>query len=860
MIKKGIKYLALFLLAISTCINTFVLPASAAGNYGEIIEVLKTLNIADSNLDEESFFADTVVNRAEFAKYIAKLENFIITGNSELYYNDIPKTHYAYDEITAVTKAGLMSGIGNKTFDPEGAMKMEYTFGVFAKVLGCGSIAGSTVEARNVCANLGVLEDVVASNGDLTMGNLFTMMYNALFCEYYTMTADGLEESGDILMYSTHGMDYVKKGYVTAVNGMDINGGEVSEDLVVIDGVEYNKPAFEMEEYLGRYVEFIYKVGKKSDEYVGTLIWVQAKDSDDTLTLNVTPDCEYNSLSGVLTYYDDKNKEETVEIPENITMIYNGQYKESGIKEVFASDRYEVTFVEGDSGEYDLAIVWQYENIVVDYVSTTDMVAFGKNAGEKINLDPDDYEKLEIVGADGSAITVAGVKPGDVLSVYTTSDGKNVKAYVSQNIVSGKLMSANDDIITVNGTEYTMFKQDDGVAIYMGKGMDFYLDINDLVVYYEVGTSDSGLTVGFMVKNGLNDDSEEVLNFKVFTENSTMEKLQSASRVTVNGKLYKGNLKEALLEINGGLTKTVPQMIAYKLNADGEIVQIDTASRDDGKMHNFIQNAKLEPLPTDTAEADWAYYTVGSGQLGRKMAIGTNTKIFLVPDDSIVSNAEEKHFRIGGLAEGIYPDVVSFRTTQEPTMCEQYILVRQNSTSDKLSNYSVMFDKAYKAINSDDEVSLMVRFVNTTGSVSELVVDPDIGFETYGFKRGDLFKYSTNGVTGEISSVSVIYQPEKEILNTVGGPTAEFRTDSGYVHDANNQGIRVGYESGENYDEVLNMEKPGMRTIVIYDKELDEIVVGSYGDLKTYKMYGDDCSMLIYGTNYKRLANMFGYR
>ena len=861
--KSCFNRFALFLLTFSMVFNlSFTVNAKETG-YEEKIDILKMLNIADANLDMESFFPDTKVSRADFAKYISRLMNYNVSGNTALYYNDIPKTHYAYDEITMVTEMGLMSGVGNKVFDPEGIMKTEYALVVFAKIMGCGSITGGSVtESRNICSNLGILKDTKATDGDLTLGNLFTIIYNALFTEYYTMSSDGtIEESEDLLIRVVRKMNYVKRGLVTGAEGVDINGGELQEGIVVIDGIEYNESDFDMEKYLGRYVEFIYIEGGRRDEYVGTVAWVKAVNSDDVLKISVNPDCTYNKITGELEFTDENGKEDKVEIPENISVIYNGKFKETGVKDAFSHERYELTLVEGKSGEYEIAVIWEYKNMAVDYVSITDMVAFGKNSGEKLNLDPDKYEKLEIIGADGAKISASGIKTGDVLSYYETDGRENLKVYVTNNIVSGQVTEIEEGKVTIAGNTYEFYKEDASIASYIGKNVNLYLDLDGYISYFELGTGTSGLMVGFMVKCNYVDDGDEQINFKVFTENSTMEMLKSADKISVNGKNYKGGLKEAVIQINGGVTKSVPQMIAYKKNTDGAIVQVYTAMSDDGGAHTFIENERLAPLEGVSDDVyGWAYYTVGSGQLGRTMAIGANTKVFIVPDDSMVEDADDKYFRIGGLAEGIYEDVISYRTTPEATMFEQYILVRQNSLSDKLSNYGVMFDSAFTALADDGMPVLKVRFVSASGAVNELIVSEDVNFLSFGFKRGDIFKYSTNGVTGEISGVQPICQPALGILNTVGTPTAEFRTAFGYVNEISSDGIRVGYNSGRDFDEVLNMATPGMRSVVVYDRELDEIIAGTYADLKPYSSYGSECSTLVYGTNYKRLVNMFGYR
>ena len=70
------------------------------------------------------------------------------------------------------------------------------------------------------------------------------------------------------------------------------------------------------------------------------------------------------------------------------------------------------------------------------------------------------------------------------------------------------------------------------------------------------------------------------------------------------------------------------------LCSDGEITRLYTAKENGDNTSQLIINKRIVKRDTDTSQYDYSYYTVSSGRLGRLMAVGPDTKIFIVPDDA----------------------------------------------------------------------------------------------------------------------------------------------------------------------------------------------------------------------------------
>ena len=865
-IKRFIAFLLCFCLV--TGYFTAVSASSVTGaDLDEKIELLKFLGIADSSLDVETVNLNETVSRAEYAQYLVKFLNITQKPSGKLYYNDIPKTHYAYDEITVLTDLGYFKGVGAKTFNPEDAMKTKYVFGTVLSALGYGAILSTNISDENyaqaICAQNGILNGVKTLGDDLNLGAILSIMYNALLANTYGMNSsfDELVESDDTLLYTTRKMRYEKKGYVTAVGDIDIYGKNSSDDIMIIDGVEYDMPDFNAEDFIGRKVKFIYSEDKNNYVTEKKIEWMRVTDEAEALEIYADPDTDFNKTTGRLSYEDANGKNKTVDIPESIVMIYNGKFLNSGIKDVLSHSRYKLTLLKTNGSEYSTAVVSEYYNMVVDYKNNDDLKVFGKNAGENLSFDKNDYDKLEIFSDSGSAMTFEAITVNSVLSIYKSSDGKNVKVRVSPAQASGKVTQCDDYKMKIGDKTYEFYDPDENSEEYLGKQVTLYLDADGYAAYCTV-QSTQGSFVGFMIKGRLVEDnaSGEVIKFKILKEDGNIETFDSSERIKINDKYYRNDPEGALKSISAGGTGAKPQMVRVELTADNKVQKLSTAYEDDGTAHDLIISKRLEKLDGDSSDADFSYHSVSGGRIGRIMSVDSNTKIFFVPQDSDIDGASDRYFRVGSLPSGSYPSAISYRTKLEADFMEEYVLIRSSAVTDKLNEYPSMFDSVRDVLDSDGNVIKKVLLYDNEGNEKDIEIDSEFDFMSYRLKRGDLFRYAQSDMTNRITNIEVTYQPSKNIIKTRGTLTEEYRIMFGYAHNVCADGIWLGYESGANYDETMNMKTPGITKAVVYDKEEDKIIVGDYSYIKPYKSYGDECSAVVALTWYTAFRGMFVYR
>lgn len=867
MFNKLLQRIFLLLLPLTMSFGTFSVSYVKAENsqndgFEKKLEVLQMLEIVDKNISADSISDEQVISRAEFARYFFNFLNITKSNYGTLYYYDVAKDYYAYDEITALTELGYIKGVNDKEFDPEANMRSADIYKLFLKAIGAEEVlaikGGAVNDAKKLCYDAGLLDGVYFGE-NVTYKSFFIMMYNTLLTKCYGMDFSGnYGRTEDTFLKNTRDMEYVKRGNVTSVGRIDLYGVAEVENVTIIDGLKYYLPDFNITMYLGRQVEFIYEVDME-DDVEGKIVWINATKSDDTLSIVVNPECSYDEQDGVLTYYDSSDKKKRVKIPKSIVMIYNGRFRESGINEVLASDRYEMTLIKDSGGEYSTAVVSQYENYVVDTINIDDNTIYSLDK-KWLKLDFQDYIEFKILDPNNVEVEFSDIAKGDVLSVYKSQDGECCEVRISRNAVVGNISSIDEEIVDVNGEKLEFYKWDETIGNYFGKTLTFYIDIKGFIAgYYSAPSTEQ--QVGFMINCTLAEDEaagEEKLYVKILTAEGKVVRYTSSDRIKVNGINFKNEARYAFSEIADADGKVTPQMIAYKLNTDSDIVSLDVASKDDGGDHPLTINARAVVEEQQRPNNDYKYYLSKAGKLGERMIITSDTKIFQVPDEeTIKNNPDEKYFIVrSSLPDGQYEGAISYRTTRDYEGYEEYLLVRSNNVQNKLGR-PVMLKSIRQGLNSNDDVVDFIEVYTAEGVLKELTVEKNCDFASYEYKKGDIFRYGVSAMTGEITNVETVYQPSKNIINESGGYTAENRIFIGYLNNTSEISISCGYESGAEVSENFNMLTYSAKKTVIFDEDDDFIYVSNLSDLKPYNVYGDKCSKVILDTNYGRVIGFF---
>lgn len=844
----GFRIISFLICVIMTAnISIIVHATNENRTYSKELNFLKLLEIIDKDFEIGNFNPYDVVSRGEFAQYAAKLLKIDNVDIETLYYHDVPRTHYAYNTITALTENGYMNGVSTKMFAPEENMSTNFAYLVFLKALGVGNLSNYTENDIITFAQTFDLTKGVISGNELLLEDLFRIMYNALMAE----TIKFGKPSGNTLLYETREMRYKKKGLVTSVYGADIYGQNDNFETIVISGEEYIS-TIEAEAALGKYVEYIYSENDNLDDK--ELIWLNVVNDNDMLHFNSNDELDFDRNTRKLYYYSNKVRK-NIEIPNNISLIYNGRFCGKNITSYFEKDRVDITFLKVESMEYNVAIMWDYTPILVKQKDSSIKMIYGRNSGEYVNLNEEDYSYIKICSEAGIALSFEEIEDKDVLNVYKSNDNERIKVVVGKETVTGRIQSADssEGVIVIDDNTFEFYSRTVPAGIGVGMNVELYLDENGLVVYCATGSA-IGL-IGFMYDASvveLPETCEEGIMLKILQENGELIKV-FGEKVRIDNIKYTDAQSMIMSLSNNGGTKITPQLILYNINSKGYISMIYTASENDGKVHKLTKNhttPKYGDFDTtyDEARFNWQYNVFKNNRIGLKMLVNENTKIFIVPEDSEIETAEEKEFNVVNTLniDTFCPGAESYFTSSEEPGFEQYVVVRGVAVKTTIENSfpMYMYDSEIEELNDDDEVVTIVRVFDIFGNPAEKFIseDSNINWDTHNFKRGDIIRFAEDKY-GEIKNVQVLYQPSKGIKTGLSEhyPPADYRIFSGYVNDFEAPALRIGYNDGNSYDEAVNI---GSLPVVIYDTYTKTIEKGTVNDLRSYKNVGNKCTFI----------------
>lgn len=811
----------------------------------ESLDMLKILDIVPDEYNEKNLDVSQKVTRAEFAVYLKKLLNIDMPASGTLYYNDVPKTHYAYEPITVLTELGYFKGTDKKNFDPDLVMKKEHAEKVLLQTLGYGDylkIKGNTI--TTVLSNTEIADDTSTSS-ELLLGDLFIMMKNSLLenrMEMNSVSAQSKEYTeGESLLYYTRKMKYGEDKLLTAAEGADIYGRITASDIVIIGESEYVTSLDNIADFLGHRVNYIYY--EPDDE----IIWIEENKKTEKLFISADESTSFDKTSSTLSYYSDSSKKKSVKISENVTVIYNGAFFEGSVSEVFNKDRYEVTLISLDgTNKYDLALIYAYENYMVGGKDVNEMVLYDSISQKSISFDPDDYTIFKVVNSNGEKTELSNIPEKSIVSAYVSKDKTHFKAVVSTNSVSGKYNGYDKDLgVTVDGKIYKFYDKNKDYEFLGAKTLTLLIDFKGYVVYADVSYVDKNQFVGYAYKALCSDgDYGQTIHIKVLNENGSLESYNVYDTLVLDGTRYKDMnvaYEQFYKEADGDF---MPQIMCFTKNEEGKIIAIDRSSEHGGK--NVLVKNQEQPV---TSNPYIACFKITQNRIGKNMLVNADTKVFFVPKDEDIETADENNFTVGKPVENQgFSGAVSYKISDNEVFYEQYIVSKQAATKESFTNSEGFFvvDKISQKVNSDDEVSPVLVGMQH-GKKLELLIDEDIfSIEDLDIKSGDVLRIAHN--RGVLNNATVIYSygQAKPVAIAADDPIAEVRYVSGYAHSKEGTVFKFGFNDASEFDEIIDTASYS-GNIMVYDSDArsGKVYKGTLDDLKTWKTSGEGSFVVV---------------
>ncbi|MBR4720291.1 MAG: S-layer homology domain-containing protein [Clostridia bacterium] len=826
----------------------------------KMMTVLKTFKIIPEYYDYNVPLTYEVT-RSDFAVSVANLMGKTKYDGQEVYFYDVPKNYWAYNEISNLAAMGIINGSGDKTFNPGEPITKSAAYTMLLGAMGYREYAensGGYPMGYNKVASKIKLSRGVSSKETVTMSDMLQILYNSLTINI--MELGSVEGSAAIYkvsknetLISVYRGIYYGEGNVNGANSITINGDLLTKDVTLIDSEEYNSKGFNMIDYLGERVGFFYEFN--SSLGTRTLLWVEHKSSGkDVQTIIADKDASLDTDTFVYTYHENGNAYK-ISLSRSAVLIYNGGIVSSGYDKILNNKRYELRIV-SNKGQQTL-LVREYENYIVGNINSTDRIAYDKNRSQAfVNLDPNDYETFSLKRMGSEDMDFDDITNGSVLTVYLSkdTDKKHIEVYVSNNTAKGIVENIDSDkytSITINGNKYRVDGNISTNSYSVGDDVTAYLNVYGEIVYIE---ANPGVSQGAFLLRAIYKERDDALYIKLLGEDSRIDRYKCAEKLVIDGKRFK-EPEDAYNALLGDDTEMPAQFALIKKNSDGEIKEIDTETY--YPTRETVNSLQVDVPFWDGTDKTYTQRFVranaNAARIGEKIVFDANTKVFVLPNVTDYSTAEEEKFFVTTGAKlttvndsRLYAQ--SYKTSERSGIAK-YMILKDYDTSRVNAELPIIAQKITQAVNEDGNIVEVLKGYQGTAAVSIEASDSKSNlFSSKEILPGDIVSLTKDNY-GNVTDCTIEYDYRTKIHKALtADPNAVVGMFVGYANDVVENVVKIGYGSGANFDYAINaMSTP----VMIYDTSdpLHTVSTGSTGDIITYSDSSTKCSTVFIVTS-----------
>ena len=598
-----VKKILSIILALTLFLSVFTVVSAAdvtvteavvSEKHLENIELLCELGIGN--------YADKVatdkITRAEFAQLMSDLLNCGDMSKSIIPFVDVEKTNPYYSGICGAYTHGIMNGVSNVRFAPEGYITYEQAIKCIVTVLGYDSIAFTYPEGYvNIAIRIGILKNLGTNSDNFTWEKAVQLVVNSFDVAIMTVNSVGENavsykpDDAKTVLGVYHDI-YKSKGRVTDNGITTITGQPIyGNDYMIVNNIAGRVGNEKLREYIGQTVEFYYQ----ADGIVTTILYFLPDSiSEDNLVIKADDLVKgsQNFTKTNIVYYGENGKSNNAKVHQYADMIYNGKAFPTFLVDDIKIDAGTVTLIDGDNDRvYDLIIVDEYKDFIITGVDEVDMTITDEN-GNVYSYNPEKVHAF-FYNANLQSAEIAEFVNGYIVSLSESKDGKYRKFIVSGKKATGQVdgFEKGDDsnvIISIEGVPYKyaptfISNIADGIRdeFYpeLGMNVTVYLNYEGKISSIDLAARDFlyAYCLAIAPKTG---GMNNTVQLKVVTEKGDEVILNCAKEVEINGAKSK---PEDLLEMSAFKNpkennKFVPQLVRIKTNSAGELKMLMTAS------------------------------------------------------------------------------------------------------------------------------------------------------------------------------------------------------------------------------------------------------------------------------------------
>lgn len=497
---------------------------SELGNEYTLLKELKIVGAESSN--------ENTVTRGEFAMLAAKTLNiFNSSGTSASYsFSDVSVSYKYAGEISTLLDMKIMNGTPGAMFRPDSAITLQEAACVAVRMINAQkalSVGNSMTDYVSVAARHGILDGINTADyaRQAYRAEVYMILYNVLKTPVYldvsyTDEPNYIKDNDRTILTENWN---IKKamGLVYADNNTAIYGERTTKDGVInVQGRLFGSSTATTVDVVGREIEFYYFDDDKDP--VICFAYVPYSKS-----IELTPEIivNFDYLNGVYTAEID-GKEKDFKIGDSYYLSYNGDAIDGSDPHLMNPSCGSVTLIDNGSGEYNVVIVVEYRNIILDYYDSYSNTLVDI-LDSSYNVCLDDYNNVYGIEDFGK------LNRYNVITVLKSPSGENLELRFSKTSVSGLVSEydkSNGIKVTIDGRVLNVCGdvRFNSMAVDVGSASTFYLDYYGNAVYMIPGGRQGGIILDYSLTSGISDRRCLVL-----TKSGERKIFELASNITV---------------------------------------------------------------------------------------------------------------------------------------------------------------------------------------------------------------------------------------------------------------------------------------------------------------------------------------
>ncbi len=838
-LKKAVSLavIAVMMMSLFLPVSAFQVSEDVKGTeYESTAAILGALNIMVGDYGTGDFRPGDDILRSEVATVAVRtlgLDSLAAGFASQKTFQDVVDGHWANGYINVAASQKLVVGDDGVNFRPDDQITVQEAAVIFTKMLGYENRAvsngGFPTGYMITASSIGLFEGIKNLEGNATRGLIATMAENALEIKMMEQTGYGsvptFEVGEKTILKDT--LNVTKEyGQITANMFTRLNGANSSlkDNQVEINDSIYNDLTGTATSLLGYQVMYLYKENKSSGENEILLALPDQKAMSE-----ITVDGEnIVAITGEgarkVEYWENKDtdkKTQIANISENAVMIYNGvvtAFDATLAKPVDGSVNGMVQLIDSNRDDiYEIVNVTNYENMVVDEISTVSYKVFDKYDQDPIALDPNDKTVKFTLTKSGANFNFADLKEWDVLSVAKSLDGKALHVMVSSESVEGKVTELSKNYVYVDGKKYKVASNYTKNIALDDEGV-FYLDHFGKIAAVDNKTRYADqyayLYDAYSTTSGRN------AKFSLLTAKGERIELDGAEKMTLNSK---SGLKpsEVLAKVVDAQGDALQQVVTYETNEKGELKVLSLAEDlTDGTINDkvFGKNAELND----------AEYRANVNKLG-KYNVAESTVIFDIPasakDDTSYAVRDRSMLVDKNQYDAVLYDVEDDLTAK--------VIVITNSDGVISGETSLAVVDSIAQTQNADKVTVEKLYAYQDGKLIEKNATDDSFFvdnEGKALRQGDIIRFTTNA-KDEIDEFEILFRAEEKETEAIKELDKDTSTVYGKVMRKFANSINVSVNGADTANYAIDKA-----VVYEYDSEKveNQITVVTAADIQKY--------------------------